>query len=243
MRLSRRALRQIGLVLAAVAVYELARRLIAPDWPLAEHHARDVLGWERALHLDGERSVQRAFLPLPGAMVAFGVLYLGAQFAGTGAFLVWLYRRPGDAYRRFRDALLVATALALVVQWRFPVAPPRLAGVGVEDSLLRFLHLDIGSRTAAAPTDPVAAMPSLHAGWALAVGLGLMLYARSRVWRAVGAVYPLAVVLATVVTGNHFVLDTVAGFAATALGFWLAGVIRVPRGATLATATRGGAVR
>ena len=239
----RRGLRQIAIVLAALAAYELARRLIAPDWPLAQRHAHDVLGWERGLHLDGERTAQRAVLPLPGAMVAFGVLYLGAQFAGTGAFLVWLYRRSFAAYRRFRDALLVATALALVVQWRFPVAPPRLAGVGVDDGLLRFLHLDIGSRTSAAPTDPVAAMPSLHAGWALAVGVGLVLYARSRAWRAVGVAYPAAVVLATIVTGNHFVLDAAAGVAVVAAGFAVAELIRVPRGATLLPATRGGAVR
>lgn len=239
----RRGLGQIALALAAVAAYELARRLIVPDWPLAVRHAREVLGWERAVHLDGERSVQSAFLQLPVAMIAFGVLYLGAHFAGTGVFLVWLYRRSFAAYRRVRDTLLLATALALAVQWCFPVAPPRLAGVGVEDALLRFLHVDVGSRASAAPTDPVAAVPSLHAGWAVAVGVGVALYARSRVWRVAGLAYPLLVVLGTIVTGNHFLFDAIAGVAATGLGFGLASAIRIPRGATLAPATRGGAVR
>ncbi len=230
-------------MLAAVGVYELGRMLVAPDWPLAIRHAHRVLAWEREARVSWERGVQGGVAAVPGAMAALGVVYLGAHFAGTGAFLVWLYRRSYDTYRRFRDGLLAATAVALLVQWTFPVAPPRLAGVGVADSLLRVLHVDIGSRVSAAPTDPVAAIPSLHAGWALAVGAGLVLHARSRAWRVVGVAYPLVVVLATVATGNHFVVDALAGFAVTAAGFALADVIRAPRGATLAPATRGGAVR
>ncbi len=241
--MSRRALGQIALVLAAVGLYELGRMLVVPDWPLAIRHAHEVLAWERGAHLAWERDVQRGVASAPGTTVALAVVYLGAQFAGTGAFLVWLYQRSFEAYRRFRDGLLAATAVALVGQWMFPVAPPRLAGVGVEDSLLRVLHLDIGSPASAAPTDPVAAIPSLHAGWALAVGAGLFMYARSRRWRAAGVAYPFVVVLATIATGNHFVVDALAGFGVTVAGFALAAVIRAPYGATLAPATRGGAVR
>lgn len=238
-----RGTREIALVLASVAAYELCRRLIVPDWALATRHAHEVLAAERTLHVDGERPLQHVFASLPGALGALGLVYLCAQFVGTAAFLLWLYRRSFDAYRRCRSGLLLATTLALVVQWRFPVAPPRLAGIGVEDSLLRVLHVDIGSRSSSAPTDPVAAMPSLHAGWALAVGLGLVLYARSRIWRAAGAAYPLVVVLATIATGNHFVLDAVVGFAVVGVGFCLVDVIDAQRGGTLSLATRGGAVR
>ena len=62
-------------------------------------------------------------------------------------------------------------------------------------------------------------MPSLHAGWALGVGAGLLLYARTAVAKLVGFAYPLAVLVTLVVTGNHFFFDTIAGALVMALGF------------------------
>lgn len=227
-----RARQEIALVLAAVAAYELGRRLIHPDAAAALQHAHAVLRLERTLGVAWERPVQRAFAP---AQPVLGAVYLVAQFVVTGVFFVWLYRRAAEGYVRWRNGFLVATALALVVHWRFPVAPPRLAGVGIADTL----HLG----PAASLTDPFAAMPSLHAAWALGVGVGLCLYARSRAWRFVGAAYPVLVVLATIVTGNHFLLDAVAGGAVLGAGFRAAGVLRSRSGATLSPATRGGAVR
>ena len=226
-------------MVAAVAAYELARRAIAPDRFLAVRHAHDVLRLERALGISWEVSLQRAFLHAPAVVDVLGAVYLCSQFAVTAAFFVWLYRRAPDAYRRFRDGFLVATALALLVHWRYPVAPPRLAGVGVEDTVARLLHADVASRL----TDPLAAVPSLHAGWALGVGVGLVLYARRRVWRVAGLLYPCVVVLATVVTGNHFLLDAPAGFAALGLGFRLTLLLSPAHGARLVAAPRGGAVR
>lgn len=237
--LRRRGVNEIALVVAGVVAYELARRAIAPDVSLGVRHAHDVLRLEQRLRIGWEGPLQQAFLHVPPVMDALGLVYLCSQFAVTGAFFMWLYRRAPGAYRRFRDGFLAATALALVVHWRYPVAPPRLARVGVEDSLARLLHVDVASRL----TDPVAAMPSLHAGWALGVGIGLVLYGRGRLWRAVGVLYPVLVVLATLVTGNHFLLDALAGFAALGLGFWLAQLLLPARGARLVAATRGGAVR
>jgi hypothetical protein len=49
-----------------------------------------------------------------------------------------------------------------------------------------------------------------------------VLYARPLFWKAVGALYPFAVVLTIVVTGNHFVLDAIAGMAVLGLGFAVA---------------------
>jgi hypothetical protein len=50
-------------------------------------------------------------------------------------------------------------------------------------------------------------------------------------------------VLTTIVTGNHFIFDAVAGFVVLGLGFALAGVIFERQGGRLELATRGGAVR
>ena len=70
-----------------------------------------------------------------------------------------------------------------------------------------------------------------------------MLYARSLFWKVIGVIYPIAVVLTTIVTGNHFILDAIAGMLVMGLGFAVAAVIFERDGARLVPATRGGAVR
>jgi PAP2 superfamily len=226
--MSRRGLQEVALVLAAVAGYELTRRLIHPSWPVAAGHARSLVALERSLGIAWEAPLQHALAPL---LPLLAVVYLAAQFGATGLFFLWLYRNAPDAYPRFRDAFLVATALALVVQWRYPVAPPRF--IGLDDTVVSLFHVPV-----ARVTDPLAALPSLHAGWAVGVGVGL--WSRSR---ALAVAYPAVVVLATLATGNHFVLDAAAGAALMAAGFWLSQTLRLRHGATLTTASRGGAVR
>src|SRR5262245_17473681 len=236
-------LTQIAVVLAAVECYELARKLMTPNWPLAVRHAHDVIALERFAHVDWEAGIQQLFLDVPVLVHGLNVFYFFAHFVLTGVFLVWLYHRSRPAYRTFRNGFLAATAIALLVHWRFPTAPPRLADVGLVDTLRTLSGIDIGSPGSNSFSNPVAAVPSLHAGFALGVGIGLVLYARPLFWKAVGLIYPVAVVLTTIVTGNHFILDAAAGMLVLGLGFAIASVIFERDGARLVPATRGGAVR
>ena len=70
-------------------------------------------------------------------------------------------------------------------------------------------------------------MPSLHAAYALGVGVGMIRFARSHIVRVAGVLYPPLVVLTIIVTGNHFLLDAVAGMLVLAVGFL---VVRAVRG-------------
>lgn len=212
---------QIVLVVAGIEGYELLRHAMRPNWAVAERHARDILSLERFAHIEWEEGLQRTFLHAPELVRAMNVFYFVGHFLVTGVFFFWLYHANRNAFRRFRNGFLAATFLALVVHWQFPTAPPRLAGVGLEDTLRQLSNIDIGSRGSASFSNPVAAVPSLHAGWAVGVGVGLVLYARPFLWRVIGVLYPIAVVLTIVVTGNHFVFDALAGVAVMALGFWL----------------------
>jgi PAP2 superfamily protein len=218
----RRGLTQVAIALAGVEAYELLRRLSRPDWPLADRHAHEVLDWERVVHVAWEAPLQAAVLGVPGLERGLQLFYFAAHFALTAVFFLWLYRRSPAGFRRFRDGFLAATAIALLVHWRFPTAPPRLAGVGL-------VHPGLGL---AGLSNPVAAVPSLHAGWALGVGIGVVRYARPLAVRVAGALYPGAVCFTIVATGNHFVLDAVAGMAVLGLGFAAASVLdfRVRRG-------------
>jgi hypothetical protein len=119
----------------------------------------------------------------------------------TGAFFVWLYCRNREGFAIFRDGFLLATAIALVIHWRYPTAPPRLAHVGIKDTMELYSDVNIGRPHHERFSNPVAAVPSLHAGWAIALGVGLMLYARNSLLRAAGVLYPAVVLLTIVVTG------------------------------------------
>jgi hypothetical protein len=230
--LRRDGVRQIAIVLGALGVYEAARFAMEPNWVAALANARRIVELERVLSLGWERHLQDAFLAVPDVILAMNVFYFVGHFLLTGVFFVWLYRRSRAGFNVFRDGFLAATLIAVVVHWSFPTAPPRLLGQGgAVDTLLLFSGIDIGSQANETLSNPVAAVPSLHAGYAAGVGAGLLLYARSWPVRAAGVVYPLLVVLTIIVTGNHFVLDALAGVAVMAVGFWAAGRIRSRRSA------------
>jgi hypothetical protein len=243
----RRGLQQIAVVAAAAGVYESARLAITPDWDTALSNADRIWAWESAARMNLEEPIQQAFLAIPDAVEALNVFYFVGHFLLTAIFFVWLYRRDDRGFRAFRNGFFTATMFALVIHWQFPTAPPRLADVGLVDTLRALSGIDIGSQSSEALSNPVFAVPSLHAGYAAGVGAGLVLYARRRWLRVVGVLYPLLVVLTIVVTGNHFLFDAAAGLLVMALGFGLAALVaRVwerDDGAILEPATRGGAVR
>ena len=60
----------------------------------------------------------------------------------------------------------------------------------------------------------LAELPSLHCGFALAVSLALWRLGHPRA----GCVWAPIVILSVIATGNHFVIDVVAGLVATLLG-------------------------
>ena len=70
-------------------------------------------------------------------------------------------------------------------------------------------------------------MPSLHFGYALLVGGAIAWLARSRAIRLAGALYPAAMLFIIVATGNHFLLDAVAGGAVVVAG-WAAARLLIP---------------
>jgi PAP2 superfamily len=244
----RDGLKQIAVVLGVVALYELARLAMEPNWTAAFVNARRVTDVEELLSLGWERQLQDAFLALPELVRAMNVFYFVGHFVLTGVFFLWLYHRSRSGFGVFRDGFLVATVVAVLIHWRFPTAPPRLADLGILDTLQLFSGIDIGSPQSTALSNPVAAVPSLHAGYAFGVGIGVVRYARSRLVRGAGLVYPGLVVLTIIVTGNHFVLDALAGIGVVALGFLVAPRLRCAlrrdrNAGILACASRGGAVR
>jgi hypothetical protein len=86
--------------------------------------------------------------------------------------------------------------------------------------------------------NPVAAVPSLHFGYALIVGVVVFKLARRRWVRILGAAYPAFMLFDIVATGNHFWFDAAAGGVTVAAGWWIAGAL--VRGSAVAPGVRAG---
>ena len=158
---------QILLLVGLAEVYRLLRRVIPTDWPLAFANAHQVMRLEQVSHFAWERGIQDWFLRFPELVRTMNWFYLSSHFAVTLAFFIWLYWRDREGFSIFRDGFLLATAIALIIHWRFPTAPPRLAEAGIKDTIDLYSGVNIGRPHHERFSNPVAAVPSLHFGWAL----------------------------------------------------------------------------
>jgi hypothetical protein len=156
-------------------------------------------------------------------------------------FLVAYALRP-QVYRTARTALLLVNAVGLLVFLAYPVAPPRLLpGAG-------FVDVVAGSGTWGAweagggiadHANELASMPSLHTAWAVWVALTVTAMTGRRWLRALAWAHVAMTVTVVVVTGNHYVVDILAGVATSAAAWSVAPLLSARRVPWPAGARRG----
>ena len=210
---------------AAVAlygVYELVRGFGGSDYVAAKLHTADIVAFERRLGLFHELGVQQAAAKVPGLPAFLGAAYITLHLFATVAFLVWVFRSRRRAFPLVRTTLVGSTAIALVIYVLYPVAPPRLTELGFADTVTNGIGLNLSSELLGALYNPLAAVPSLHFGYSLLVGVGVYALAQRRWVRLLGVSYPLFMLYTIVATGNHFVLDAVAGAVVVAAAWFAA---------------------
>ena len=211
-----RALSEVALVVVLYAAYSATRLLADGDVPRATANAREVLRIETWLHLDVERSLNAWLTRMPDLALAASYWYVTLHFVLTPTVLVLLYLRRPDVYVKARTVLALATMGALVGYLLLPTAPPRMLP-GFTDTLASTAGSGWWGGASSAEsgvgraTNELAAMPSLHVGWALWVSGALMLLVRRRWQRVLAAGYVVGTTLVVVGTANHWVLDAVAG--------------------------------
>ncbi len=215
--------RQVLVLAAAVAVYFGVRSLTAGDAAVATANAHSLIDLERGLGLFVERDLQQAVLGLDAVVWTVNAVYIYGHWPVIAAVLGWLaWRRPA-AYVVYRDALILSGIVGMLIVALYPVAPPRLMDLGFVDTVTTGTD---AYRVLQPPafTNPYAAMPSFHVGWDLLVGIALVRESGSRWARAAGRALPLLMVASVVLTGNHYLLDVVAGdaivLASLALVLW-----------------------
>lgn len=254
--------RRFGALLVVLAIYSLYRRLrvgagrgvFSRGLPVEPfRHALTVLKVEHALWIDIESGLQDIFLS-HGLIIRFANAYYSwaHQIITLGLVAALLLMAPWGRACRWVSALLLQLPIGLLLFGLYPLMPPRLLDAsapwggrilqthreirptGIVDTLVKYrgpwspqpVALD-------AFTNQFAAMPSLHCGFALWVGVVWWQWAKGKSWRFVGPLHTVVIFFCVVVTGNHYVLDAVIGWAValTMLGITgrFSGVRRVLR--------------
>ena len=206
--------REVVLALGVYALYLLVARLVLrrDGRARARRNAERIVAFERRTGLDVEPAVQRALLRYPRLVHGLNVGYGLFNVTITVGWLAFLYRRRDDGYHRFRRTCLLAHVGAQPVFFLLPTAPPRVLD-GFVDTLSEVSGVDLEHPLLVRFYNPVAAMPSLHVAFAVVTGGEVAARSDSMLVKSVARAY--APLVATVVagTGNHYVLDAVAGAA------------------------------
>jgi hypothetical protein len=220
MLLRRPGIRELALFGLAYLLYSAGRFVAVGDLDVATANAEWIVDVEQSLALNVEEGIQDA---LNGTWVVWVLnhLYLAAQLIVVPGALIWLYKRSHSHYELLRNTVLATWLIALPIYALFPVAPPRLAGIGMVDTITTQTGLALDSKLTTSFYNELAAVPSLHAGFAVAVSAALAAAASRRVWKVAAWLWAPTIALAVIATGNHFVMDIVAGVVVTILGYGL----------------------
>jgi len=268
-RFGKRDLLEAAIVAVAFLLYFGVRGAVIDRPEAAYRHALDIIHLQRSLGFFWEDDLNNWVKDKLFITQAMNLVYFYLHFPLIIVFGIWLYYFRREKYTLTRDAFLASGAIALVVYWLYPVAPPRelpeLAAQfdpnapayisGFLDTLQVHLGYAYDTQSTRAFVNPYAAMPSLHFGWDLLLGLAIIwafwpphraarLTQPPRASRlrwfqglaVLGIALPILQVLSITMTANHFLLDAAAGGVVAVAGIGVAVVLQrwgYPAGARL----------
>jgi PAP2 superfamily len=196
--------RQFLLVGVAIAVYFGVRGITEGSRDLAVDNARALIRFEERVGLDWEATVRDFTLRSHELVTVANWVYIWGHWPLIIPSLIWLYVRRPSHYFWLRDAMFVSGAIGLVIFAGYPVSPHAYRVLQPPGFVNRY-----------------AAMPSLHAGWNVILGIVMFRSVRSVTARVFATVAPVAMCVAVVATANHYVIDVIAGAAIALIGLTL----------------------
>jgi hypothetical protein len=219
-------------IVAVLWVYDLTRG--TADSLGIGAHFHPMIDFDRALFGEVPTVWLQERLYEPGAVrwwdVAFTLVYT-SYFIVPFALAGWLWARDRFGFQRFTRRLVTLSLAGLATYVAFPAAPPWMAG---EMGLLETVHrttprgwevLGVGTASlfsrGQGAANLVAAVPSLHSGITMLVALFLWGRVRRQL-RPLLLLYPLAMGLTLVATGEHYFFDVALGwlYAGAVMGAW-----------------------
>ncbi len=214
---SHELVRQFVLVFGAVLLYFAVRGLTQGNVEVAIRHGHDVLAFEARLGIDLEQRAQDLIIEHRWLVDAVNWIYIWGHWPVIVVTLLWLHHGHRIEYLVLRNAMFVSGAIGLVIFATYAVAPPRLLDVGLADTVTQHSN---AYRILQPPSlvNKYAAIPSLHVGWNLLVGISLYRSAARPPLKVFAVVHPLLMAVAVVLTANHYVIDGFLGAALALFG-------------------------
>jgi hypothetical protein len=219
------AARQVALMALAYYAYRYTRGWADDPAATAQAFAngREVIHIEQSLGIFVERSVQAWTETVPVISDFAGWMYINVQAIVTVSALAYLYVVHNKSFYFVRNMFAVAFFIALAGYILIPTAPPRFFPEwGFVDTVADVTGVKRDNATVNALFNPYAAIPSMHVGFALMIGVPIARLGKHRVTRWVWGMYPLLVTFVIVATANHFFIDAILGAMTAALGAWVA---------------------
>jgi len=215
----------VGIVAFGIFFYFFVRGLVDARATTALTNSLRIIDLEQALGLYHEPALQERFMRTDWMVTLQNWIYIFGHWPVVIGTLVWLvWRHPGE-YRRFRNAMVISGLIGIVIFAAFPVAPPRLVpnhgfwdSVTARSDAYRVLQPP-------ALTNPYAAVPSLHFGWNLLMGMAWFRNAESRLGKLFGVIMPPLMFMAIVLTANHFIFDGIAGASLALFALFVASLL------------------
>lgn len=214
--------REVAIGLGVYGLYLLVRRLVlrGDGRERARRNAEKIVRAEEALGIHVEPAIQQALLRYPRLVHGLNVGYALFNVSLTVGWLVFLFRGRDPEYHRVRRAAALTYVAVEPAFLLFPTAPPRVLD-GFVDTISEVSGVDIEHPFLLRFYNPIAAMPSLHVAFAVLTGAAIAERTDSVAGKSAAYAYAPLVALVVAGTGNHYVLDAVAG---AALGAFARGV-------------------
>lgn len=242
--LSRRDFMEGAIIAVAFLLYFWVRGAVVDRPEAAYWHARDLIDLQRSLGFFWEDDLNNWIADRKFWAQLMNLTYFYLHFPLIIIFGIWLYYYRRPQYTFVRDSFLASGAIALVVYWLYPVAPPRVLPelaaqfdaaaptyiLSFFDTMEAYLGYAYDTQSTRAFVNPYAAMPSLHFGWDLLLGIAVIAAFRrtALAWPAVaiGVALPVLQVFAIITTANHYLIDAVAGGIVAVAGLGVALALR-----------------
>ena len=203
------------MVVSLLWVYDAISNLAPLRKSTAIDDAEDIWHVERILHIDPESSLNHWLASHHTVGLLVSDYYDNAHFVVTLGVVGWLWWRHHEAYRPLRNALVLTNVIGFVVFWRYPTAPPRLVPGGhivdVAAATRAIGSWHSGTLATVGNANELASMPSLHIAWAVWSAWAVWQVLPRRKATLAVFLYPVATTYAVLATGNHFLLDVLAG--------------------------------
>lgn len=215
-----KGLREVLLFIAVAIFYKVSRYFAIGDEKTAFQNAYKVVHFEQTYGLFYEIALQHIFLNKTLLIQFLNRFYMAVHVPSIIAFFFWLFQRHRDKYYFIRNGFLFANFITLFIFMWYPCAPPRMLGdIGFVDTLKQISGINLYGPNYTHYFNQYAAMPSMHFGTALIIGICVLMYVKKWWLKTIMLLYPPFVLFVIVVTGNHFFLDAIVGASVSIIGF------------------------